>query len=259
MKSPTKVGILFIITLLLIIGFAIALGAIQPFSNSNELKIAYNFAGGIEVGSPVRVMGIKVGKVRAIDFAPDFKMPDTGQEVKLLITVSVDKKAWPTVRKDSQYFINLAGVIGEKFLEITPGSSASEELKPGQYVRGEDPPRIDQLISQSYSLAGKVIDFVNKNEGSVMDTIDTMNKLVVNLDKALRQLDKTTKDQDIHRLLKNITSVSDDMAFFTGELRGAEGQKTLKLMNDLIRRLEPLDAEAIKKFLQKEGIRAHLF
>jgi len=259
MNSPTKVGILFIVTLLLIIGFALALGAVQPFSNSFDLKIAYNFAGGIEVGSPVRVMGIKVGKVRAIDFSPNFKMPETGQEVKLLITVSIDKKAWPTVRKDSQYFINLAGVIGEKFLEITPGSSGAEELKPGQYVRGEDPPRIDQLISQSYSLAGKVIDFMNKNEGSVMDTIDTMNKLVVNLDKALRQLDKTTKDQEIHKLIKNVTTMTDDMAFFTEKMRGPEGQKTLGLINELIHRLEPLDSEAIHKFFQKEGIRAHLF
>jgi phospholipid/cholesterol/gamma-HCH transport system substrate-binding protein len=259
MKSPTKVGILFVITFLMIIGFALALGAIQPFSNANELKIAYNFAGGIEVGSPVRVMGIKVGKVRSIDFEPNFKMPETGQEVKLIITVSIDKKAWPTVRKDSQYFINLAGVIGEKFLEITPGSSSSPQLTPGDVVRGEDPPRIDQLISQSYSLAGKVIDFVNKNEGSVVDTIETMNKLVVNLDKALRQIDKTTKDQEVHKLIQNITSMTDDMAYFTGKMRTPEGQKTLALINQLIRRLEPLDAEAIKKFLQKEGIRAHLF
>src|ERR1044072_1372462 len=123
MKSPTKVGILFVVTLVFIVGFALALGAIQPFSNAYELKIAYNFAGGIEVGSPVRVMGIKVGKVRSIDFQPDFKIPETGEEVKLVITVSVDKKAWPTVRKDSHYYINLAGVIGEKFLEITPGTT----------------------------------------------------------------------------------------------------------------------------------------
>lgn len=259
MKSPTKVGILFVITLLLIIGFAIALGAIQPFANANEIKIAYNFAGGIEVGSPVRVMGIKVGKVRDIQFAPNFKMPDTGEEVKLLLTVTIDKNAWPTVRKDSRYFINLAGVIGEKFLEITPGSMEQPELKPGQVVRGEDPPRIDQLISQSYSLAGKVIDFMNKNEGSIVDTIDTMNKLVVNLDKALKQLDKTTKDQEIHKLVKNITSMTGDMAFFTAQMRSPEGQQTLALLNELIHRLKPLDAEAIKKFLQKDGIRAHLF
>lgn len=259
MKPQTKVGLLFLLSISLLVGFAFVLGVLQPFSNAHEIRIAYNFAGGIEVGSPVRVMGIKVGKVRSIQFKPEFKMPGSGEEVKLLVTVSVDKTAWPTVRKDSQYFINLAGVIGEKFLEISSGSLESPLLEPGQVVRGEDPPRIDQLISQSYALAGKILEFVNKNEGSAIQTIETINKLVVNFDKMLRQLEKTSKDPEVHRIVKNLSSILDDGAFFTREIRGPEGQKTIKLLADLLRRLEPLDAKAIKKFLQDEGIRARLF
>lgn len=258
MKSQTKVGILFLVALLGVVGFAYALGGLQIFSNAYELRVAYNFAGGIEVGSPVRVMGIKVGKVRSITFEPDFKMPD-GEEVKLVATISIDKRAWTTLREDSEYYINLAGVIGEKFLEITPGTMAASELKPGQVVRGEDPPRIDQLISQSYSLAGKILEFVNKNEGSVIKTIDTLNKLVVNFDKALKQLEQTSKDADVHRVLKNVGILTEDMAFFSQKLRTPEGQKTMALINELIKRLEPLDGKAIKKFLQDEGIKAKLF
>lgn len=259
MKPQTKVGIMFLVAAVLVVVFAFALGTLQPFSNSNTLKIAYNFAGGIEVGSPVRVMGIKVGKVRSIHFEPDFKVPDTGEEVKLIITISIDKKAWPTIRGDSRFFINLAGVIGEKFLEISPGSMEKPELTPGQVVRGEDPPRIDQLISQSYALAGKVLEFVNRNEGSVIQTIETLNKLVVNFDKMLKQLEKTSKDPEVLRIVKNLSTIMEDGAFFSQKMRGPEGIKTLTLINDLIRRLEPLDAKAIKKFLQEEGIRAKLF
>lgn len=259
MKPQTKVGVLFLAAGALVVVFALALGSFQPFSNSHTLKIAYNFAGGIEVGSPVRVMGIKVGKVRSIEFEPDYKVPETGEEVKLMIAVSIDKKAWPTVRADSRFFINLAGVIGEKFLEISPGSLDQPELQPGQVVRGEDPPRIDQLISQSYALAGKVLEFVNKNEGSVIQTIETMNKLVTNFDKMLKQLEKTSRDPEVHRIVKNLSTIMEDGAFFSQSLRSPEGIKTLSLINDLIRRLEPLDAKAIKKFLQEEGIRAKLF
>ncbi len=258
MKPQTKVGILFLTAALLSIVFAWALGLIQPFSNAYELKIAYNFAGGIEVGSPVRVMGIKVGKVRSIVFSPDLKMPD-GEEAKLLITASVSRSAWPTIRSDSKFFINLAGVIGEKFLEITPGGLDQPLLEPGVLVRGEDPPRIDQLISQSYALAGKILEFVNQNEGSVVKTIDTLNKLVVNFDKMLRQLERTSRDKDVVNIVKNLGIMIDDGAYFTQSLRGPEGQKTIVLLNELIRRLEPLDAKAIKKFLQDEGIRAKLF
>lgn len=259
MKPQTKVGILFIAAIVMMVIFAFALGTFQPFSNSNDLKIAYNFAGGIEVGSPVRVMGIKVGKVRSINFVPNFKMPDTGEEVKLMITVSVDKEAWPTIRTDSHFYINLAGVIGEKFLEISPGTLDHPEFKPGQVVRGEDPPRIDQLISQSYALAGKILDFVNQNEGSVIHTIDTMNKLVVNFDKMLKTLDKTSRDPQVHLIVKNLSTIMADGAFFSQKLRSPEGQQTMALVNELIHRLKPLDADAIKKFLQKEGIRARLF
>lgn len=259
MKAQTKVGILFIAALLMVVLFGYTLGSFSFFSNAYELNVAYNFAGGIEVGSPVRVMGIKVGKVRSISFEPEFKMPETGEEVKLLIRVSIDKSAWPTVRQDSRFFINLAGVIGEKFLEITPGSLNQPEFKPGQVVRGEDPPRIDQLISQSYALAGKILEFVNKNEGSFVETIETANKLVVNFEKALRQLEKTSSDPEIHHIVKNIGAIVEDGAFFTKHIRGPEGQKTVALINQLIQRLEPLDGKAIKKFLQDEGIKAKLF
>ena len=250
---------MFLSAVLLVVVFAFALGTIQPFSNSRELVVAYNFAGGLEVGSPVRVMGIKVGKVKRIDFEPTYKVPDTGEEVKLMITISVEKKAWASIRTDSQFFINLAGVIGEKFLEISPGSLEKPEFKDGQIVRGEDPPRIDQLISQSYALAGKVLEFVNKNEGSVIETIETMNKLVVNFDKMLKQLEKTSRDPEVHKIVKNLSTIMANGAFFTDKMRSPEGQKTLALINELIHRLEPLDGATIKKFLQQEGIKAKLF
>jgi phospholipid/cholesterol/gamma-HCH transport system substrate-binding protein len=258
MKPETKVGLMFVTAFVAVVVFSYYLGAFNPFTNAFELDVAFNFAGGIEVGSPVRVMGIKVGKVKAIHFEPDLKLP-SGEEVKLRLRVSVDKKAWKTLSTDSRFYINLAGVIGEKFLEITPGSSQSEPLKNGALVRGEDPPRIDQLISQSYGLAGKILNMVEKNEGSVVNIIDTMNRLVGNFDKALRQLDKTASRADINKMLKNMQTLTDDMAFFTQQLRSPEGQKTLALLNTLVRRLEPLDGKAIKKFMQEEGIKAKLF
>jgi len=259
MKPQTKVGLMFIGALVLVVAFAFALGKLNPFSNAYELRLAFNFAGGIEVGSPVRVMGIKVGKVRSIDFNPEFKMPTTGEEVKLMITISVDRRAWSSLREDSRFYINLAGVIGEKFLEVSPGSLDKAELKDGQIIRGEDPPRIDQLISQSYALAGKILEMVNKNEGSVVETIETLNKLVVNFDRALKQLEKTSRDPEVTKIVKNLSTIMADGAFFSQKLRTPEGLETMALINKLIKRLEPLDGPVIKKFLQEEGIKAKLF
>lgn len=265
MKAETKVGLLFLGTLILVIGFAYTLGVFNLFGNTNTINITYNYAGGIEEGSAVRVMGIKVGKVQSIRFDPTMKDAQ-GNEVKLVITITVEKKAWNSVKSDSQFFINLAGVIGEKFVEISPGSAELPELEPGVTLRGEDPPRIDQLISQSYGLAGKVLELVEKNEGSFTNTIHMLNdlvtnvnKLVPNLNKLLGQVEKTTKNAKIASLLNNMEQISGDIAAVSGRLRSEKTGETIDLVHELIWRLDDLDKNAIKKFLQEEGIRAKLF
>ena len=257
MKVETKVGLLFVLSLVLAAGFAYYLGILNPFSNAYNLNVMYNYAGGLEEGSPVRVMGIKVGKVQKIEFEPGYKTT-AGEEVKLRVQIQIEKKAWNTVRQDSKYFINLAGVIGEKFLEISPGTLTEPELKPGGFVRGEDPPRIDQLISQSYGLAGKLIQMVEKNEGSVSNVIAQLDRLTTNFNKTLVLLDKTSKDKDMGRLLGNAIKISDDVAYLTGELRSKKAEDTFALIHKLLFRLEPLDAAAIKKFFQEEGVRAKI-
>ncbi len=258
MKVETKVGLLSICAVVLIFVFAYLVGLISPFGDAYDLNIMYNYAGGIEQGSPVRVMGIKVGKVKSITFDPEYKMQGTNEEVKLRIQVSIEKKAWKSVRKDSKFFINLAGVIGEKFLEISPGTIDQAEFSPGESVRGEDPPRIDQLISQSYGLAGKIIELVNKNEGSVSNIIAQMDKLITNFNRTLTLLDKTSKNKEMARLLDNVVKISDDMAYLTTGLRSQKAEESYSLLHKLLFRLEPLDGPTIRKFLQQEGIKAKI-
>lgn len=257
MKVETKVGLMFGVAIALVVIFSYLLGAFNPFGNYRTLYVAYNYAGGIDVGSPVRVMGIKVGKVKSIQFDPSQKMPD-GEEVKLRLTVQISREAWDTIRTDSRFFINLAGVIGEKFLEISPGSTSNPPFEDGALIRGEDPPRIDQLISQSYGLAGKVLEFVEKNEGTVTDTINSMNGLLENFNKTLALLDKAQKDAEVRQLLVNMKQISGDIAHVTKRLRTEESDKTLDLVHRLVWRLDELDKQAIRKFLQDEGVKARM-
>lgn len=258
MKVETKVGLLFVVSVAMVGLFAWYLGVLNPFSSANTVQLGFNFAGGIEVGSKVRVMGIEVGKVSSIDFDPNLKMPN-GEEVKLRVTATISKKAWSSVRQDSRFFINLAGVIGEKYLEVSPGSATSPEIEPGQLIRGEDPPRIDQLISQSYGLAGKIIELVEKNEGSVSDTLEKLNSLVTNVNKTLVLLEKTSKNEKFTHIVDNMVTLTDDLTIITSKFRGQEAQKTMDLIHRLVWRLDKLDEQAIRKFLQQEGIKAKLF
>ncbi len=265
-SNEAKVGLLLFATLVLTLVFAWLLGANNPFRRNVEIYVTYNFAGGIDIGSPVRVAGIKVGKVEKIEFfVPDqtFDAPDTKPTevlTPLKIKLSVAKEAAAGVRKDSRFYINLAGIIGERYVEITPGSVSSPKVVSGDVLRGVDPPRIDQLISQSFDLAGKIKAVIEENEGDITKSIKLLYELSSNINKTLTNIERSKMFKaDISQLINNLIQITGDVKVLTAKTGTEDGKKTLELMHKLLWRLEPLDKEAIQKFFQKEGIRTRLF
>lgn len=271
--NEAKVGSMVAFAAVIAVGFAWLLGLNNPFTQQNYFYVTYHFAGGIDLGSHVRLSGIKVGKVEEIEFfAPvpnqDVSHKESGSadqnenlaQTPVRLKISVKKAALPGIRKNSNFYINLAGLIGERYIEITPGTIDSPPLKPGDEVPGIDPPRIDQLISQSFNLAGKIQELVEKNKGDITKSIELLYKLSSNLNRTLEKVDQSKiLSRDAGLLISNLMEITMDIREITKTTRTEEGKKTLKLLHDLLWRLEPLDEKRIREFLQKEGIRAKIF
>ncbi|MBI3535352.1 MAG: MCE family protein [Deltaproteobacteria bacterium] len=276
LSNEIKIGSFVTGTVLLAVIFAWAIGVQNPFDRTFDFYVTYNFAGGIEVGSPVRVSGIKVGKVEKIDFyvqelqsaqnAIALKEPGSAESPKdkavypVRLQISVKREAIKAIRKDSRFYINLAGIIGERYIEITPGSLNSPLLRPDEVIAGIDPPRIDQLISQSFDLFGKIKEVIQENKGDIAKSIEHLYKLSENLNKTLGWIEKSNLFKtDLSKLTNNLIAITADVKKLTERVNSPEGEKTLKLLYDLLWRLEPLNSEEIHKFFQKEGIRARIF
>ena len=271
-SNEAKVGGLVIATAILAGIFAWAIGITNPFNRTVSYYVTYNFAGGIEVGSPVRVSGIKVGKVERIDFfvpaegskiaiqEPGSENPANKSIVPLRLKISVRRDAAVGVRADSRFYVNLAGIIGERYIEVTPGNFNTPELRGGDTVAGVDPPRIDQLISQSFDLAGKIKDIIDENKGDITRSIELLYKLSGNINKTLEWVDKSAIFKtDLSKLVQNLIAITSDVKTITDKTHTPEGEKTLHLLYDLLWRLEPLDSKTIRTFMQKEGIKVQLF
>lgn len=273
LSNEAKVGGLIFITGLAAFLFAWIIGVQNPFQQTVQFYVTYNFAGGVEVGSPVRVSGIKVGRVEKIEFftpvdpkavalkEPGSELTSDGKAIApLRLKISVHKEAAAGVRQDSRFYINLAGIIGERYVEITPGKINSAQIQGGETVAGIDPPRIDQLISQSFDLAGKITDMVEENKGDIGRSIELLYKLSGNLNKTLSWIDKSNLfKSDFSKLTENLIAITTDVRKLSARTNTPEGEKTLKLLYDLLWRLEPLDSKAIRSFLQKEGVKVQLF
>ena len=272
MTKEVKVGALVAAGLLSAFILAWFLGIKNPFSAKTSFYLTYHFAGGIDVGSPVRVSGIKVGRVESIEFfAPDSNQTISNQEpgsaevaknavtAPLKVKISVSNKAMNSVRHDSRFYINLACIIGERYIEITPGTVSSLVIKDSDVMAGIDPPRIDQLLSQSFDLAGKLADIIEKNKGDITHSIEILLKLSENLNKTLTMVDKSGMfKNDLAKLIENLIDITGDMRKVTSKVNTPEGKKVMSLMYDLLGRLEPLNETAIRKFLQEEGVKTRV-
>lgn len=257
-KKERWVGLLVLGSLGLLLGLFALLGGLDVIDRGYHLRVLYQFAGGIETGAPVRVSGVKVGKVTQIEFLHEKTQAEESQKdnpasVQLLIDIDPEVKNF--VRADSQFYINIAGVIGERYLEITPGSHSAELIKNGSQVRGMDPPRVDQLLSQGYGVFGRIQEFLEKNESSLQELLVSVHSLLKDTNAILGTVNK----RKMNRLVENLNELIDNSAYFSKQLRGTKGEKFVEQLQDLIDRAHQIDKATLKQFFQEEGVRARIF
>ncbi|MEO5668764.1 MAG: MlaD family protein [Bdellovibrionota bacterium] len=170
-KTRLRVTALLISAVVLALVFAYWTGAFS-FGYSNTILLRYRFAGGVDQGSPVRLGGIRVGRVTSVHFIDN-------ADANVELTVKLSPEAFRQITRDSKFFINLAGLIGERYVEVVPGTAA--RVVGGEVLRGIDPPRIDQLISQGYGLFEDFRNFFNDNKSDIKDMLTMLDQLSGNL------------------------------------------------------------------------------
>lgn len=198
-KKQILVGALFLLAISFALVFAYWMGAFG-IGPTRHIFVNYDFAGGLDKGSPVRLAGIKVGRVSEIHFH------ETPSVLKLRIDLS--RESFAQLTQDSKFYVNLAGLIGERYVEVVPGNGAP--VTNGFEFRGIDPPRIDQLISQGYGIFGDLRTLFNENKGDIKDILSSMNELTKNLNKFTNSVSPENSRQ-LQTILKNFADMSGDL------------------------------------------------
>src|SRR5579863_2183638 len=111
-----KVGLLILISTAILLGFIFVLGNFSLHSGF-YLYVDYDYVGSLQPGAPVKVSGIKVGKVESVELWGGREDPALQQRVQVRVKVWVEDRARDGIRSDAEFFINTAGVLGEQYLE----------------------------------------------------------------------------------------------------------------------------------------------
>jgi phospholipid/cholesterol/gamma-HCH transport system substrate-binding protein len=166
-----KVGLLIIAAAIILAGFVFVLGNFS-LSSGFTLHVDYAFTGNLQKGAPVKVAGIKVGKVQAVDFRGGKLDPATNRRVHVRVTVWIEDRARDSIRQDAEFFINTAGVLGEQYVEIVPGDDwEGPALAAGAIVKGIDPPRTDLVLSRLYEVLDSVSLVLREDRELIRDLL----------------------------------------------------------------------------------------
>lgn len=137
MDLELAVGLFMILGILCLGYLSIRMGKLEVFGREGyEIHALFANSGGLKSGSTVAIAGVEVGTVK------DITLEDYQAKAVMLLTPGVQ------IQRDSVASIKTKGLIGEKFVEITPGGS-DKLVEPGGRIRKtESAVDFEQLLSQ---------------------------------------------------------------------------------------------------------------
>lgn len=182
-----KVGIFIFIAVIVLFIIVFSIGDIFIFEKTYRINVIFGFANGLAESAPVRLAGVDVGEVEKIEVFYD----EEGGKTKVLLyaRIAQNKK----IEKDAQASINTLGLLGEKYLEISPGTAEAGFLTDGDTIMGRDPIAVEALTRDMRRLvdsATVIVDRLKDGEG-------TVGKLLVE-EKIYNDLEALVEDIKVH-------------------------------------------------------------
>ncbi len=200
MKEEIKAGIIIVTSLIILSGFIILIGGSQVFEKFDKYYIKVMNAAGLEVGSQVKLGGVRIGRVLSI------KAPNGPGEP---VTVEIGIRKGAALYKGTKASITQIGFVGDIYLLLSVDKTTTERIKVGDIIPSQEQVQFDVLMSKvdglSQTVDGLIKDidklFSEKNIKGIETLIGNTNEAIVsgssNLDKVASSLKGTTNKLEL--------------------------------------------------------------
>ena len=131
------VGVFLLVGIICLGYLSIRLGKMEVFgSRGYDIQAVFINSGGLKNGSDIVIAGVGVGRVKTITLE--------NYQAQVVMNLPWNVK----VQDDAIALIRTKGLIGEKYIEITPGGS-DKLIPPGGKIRDTQPAvDLEELISK---------------------------------------------------------------------------------------------------------------
>lgn len=219
--------------LFVILGFTLFILAIYFIGNNKNLfgttfhlQAHFKNVSGLKVGNNVRFSGINIGTVKEIEF-----VSDSAVVVDLIIKDDVQKY----IKTDAIASIGTDGLMGDKVLTISPGTSSNQIVKNNATIASAKAVELEDLM----------IGLRKSVDNAQIITLQ-LSEFSLKINKGKGALNKVLTDEEfansIEATLQNLKKSSNEFAIFTTNMNNKNGTLS-KLMTD------PVYANSIDRML----------
>ena len=208
-----KVGILILVSLGILAAFVLVMGGLS-FEKTYTVYVDFDNPGGLQTGAPVRVAGVKCGKVSELQFMGGKVDPKTNRRTLVRAKIAIEQRVKDSIHDDADFYVTTQGVLGEQFLAIDPGSPQKGVLPENAIVKGIDPPRLDLFLAKAYELLDTTMAGIRNNRELISDIATNTAGLLKGLNTVL-----TDNRERINRIVQNMEALSAEANTLTAHAR----------------------------------------
>ena len=214
-----KVGLFMLIAMIALAMFIFSVSDSSVLKKGKSLRVIFGFTNGLKRNAPVRIAGVDEGLVKGIKLF--FDRTDSKTKVEVELWVREDTM----IPVDSVITVNQLGMMGEKYIEISPGDDTKNFFGEKQVVAGKDPiaqeaisVRVMEVSNKLENAIGGVNRLINdgKNVDSIGATLKNLSSMTGSLDEII--YDMKEGKGTIGRLLYD-ERLYDDLQGLTADLK----------------------------------------
>lgn len=159
-----KVGVFIMIGAAILFIIVFSIGDINLVKKGYHIKVDFSFVDGIGSSAPVRVSGVGIGQIDGLKLYRDEKENRTKAQLYAWVKEGVN------IEEDAVATISTLGFMGEKYMEISPGTPGKRLLKNGDILVGKDPVSMAKIFENLSGLTDSVktiVDRLKNGQGAI--------------------------------------------------------------------------------------------
>ncbi len=184
-----KVGAFLLLTTAVLVAFILVLGNFR-FAPGFSLTVNFPASGGLREGAKVKIAGMPAGKVKELTFVGGEETDSKGQPVWVRARIELDAEMARSVTDTARFFITTEGMLGEMYVEITPGEETGTPLADGAEVAGERILQLQLATARAMKMFEKVEKMLGEGSGNVQGLVDKVETMLDRTNKVLEKLDQ---------------------------------------------------------------------